>query len=843
MFNRQGGISLLPREALFPPQVALLDLGFPQSARHWLIRAPTGSGKTRIAEEALLTAAREGRIGVYIAPLHAILAERAADWATRFPDLQPLLLSADLRSRQINPKPGQLLILSTAEKFNSLILRWKCHHAWIARIGCLVLDELHTLGDVNRGATVEATVGRFQRLNPFARIVGLTGTLENAAEVAAWLRARDFTTDWRPVPLERSIRRFKKPAEKHEILLAELALVFDAGARALVFVNSRKRSEFLAAALRAKGIKAGFLHAGVIPSERTRVCADFTIGILETVVATSSLEMGVNLPARVVVLFDAYCFDGEEFGPMPMQRYLQMSGRAGRPGLDPSGQSILLMPSWSGDGDAYLEGRLPPLRSNLFSEKRLLHEVLLDVASRLSISKRHLETNFTARTLWRAQGGNASAERALEVLLRWELLKTKQNEQGTEFLTETPLGRIALQMAAPPVTVAAWREFYDGDAHWHPFDLILRACLMEEVSPRPGFNFEEIDAMGDLLLTVPSSLLDQASGSVAALAGGEKRLLSAVKAAVMLFRRTQGAAFEELAEEFDTYVPDLRMLAENVEWTLETAQRVFAHLARGEWLSQSVGDDETSERPRTSVETLCADLRAMIRHGVPRSALTLVAVPGIGSKRAMALRRAGVCSLEALLSTSPAALGALLRLKPAKVEKILAATAEVLKDRYIEDPFNIEAMESEPTPAHRFCSLPPVWPHCVDPYRLRRALQLNVDHLSDEVVRLSGGSEPHAVRVVHNIRGRPAYACDCADFAKGTSQCKHIIRARFERNDARDLLETLRSLRPDPHRALRYSLGELWMKIGGIYEAFQGHDVDDGKRKFLFRAFNPARPR
>src|SRR5260370_39975790 len=147
MLNQRGGISLLPRESLFPPQVALLDLGFPQSAPHWLIRAPTGSGKTRIAEEALLTAAREGRIGVYVAPLHAILAERAADWATRFPELQPLLLSADLRSRQINPKSGQLLILSTPEKFNSLVLRWKLHHPWISRIGCLVLDELHSLAD------------------------------------------------------------------------------------------------------------------------------------------------------------------------------------------------------------------------------------------------------------------------------------------------------------------------------------------------------------------------------------------------------------------------------------------------------------------------------------------------------------------------------------------------------------------------------------------------------------------------------------------------------------------------------------------------------------------------
>jgi helicase len=706
-----------------------------------------------------------------------------------------------------------------------------------------VIDELHTIGDTHRGATVEATIGRFQRLNPFAQIVGLTGTLANAREVAAWLQARDFATDWRPVPLERFIRRFKRPAEKRDILVAELDPVLAAGARALVFVNSRKRSESLAGTLRAQGIQAGHLHAGVEPTERSRVCTDFTTGVLQTVVATSSLEMGVNLPARVVVIFDSYCFDGDEFGPMPVQRYIQMSGRAGRPGLDPSGQSILLMPSWSADGDAYLAGRLPPVRSSLFSEKRLLHEVLLEVASRLSISRRHLETNFAARTLWRAQGGNPSTEGILETLLRMGLLKSTLNKEGAEFLTETPLGRIALQMAAPAATVVAWRDFYNVDNQWHPFDFILRACLMEEVTPRPGFNFEEIDVMGDLLMSVPSTMLDQPPGGLVVAAGGEKRLLSSVKAAVMMFRRTQGATFEALAEEFDTYSPDLRMLAENVVWTLETAQRIFAYLAHQEWLAQSQGDEETLKRTQTPLEAMCADMQTMVRKGVPQDALDLARVPGIGPKRAMTLRANGICSLETLLSTHPVTLGALIRLQPARVEKLLNAAAEALKVSGIEDPISIEVTNKEPQSQPPYSSQHPVWPFDVDPYRLRRALELNVDHCSAEVVRVSGGLEPHIVRIVNDASGDRAYVCDCLDCGKGARQCKHVIRARLERNDARDLLAALASLKPDPHRALRYSLGELWMKVGGIYEAFHGREANNQVRHFLSRALSPAKLR
>jgi hypothetical protein len=419
-----------------------------------------------------------------------------------------------------------------------------------------------------------------------------------------------------------------------------------------------------------------------------------------------------------------------------------------------------------------------------------------------------------------------------------DLLKATLNKQGTEFLTETALGRIALQMAAPPMTVAAWRAFYNSDAQLHAFDLLLRACLMDEVTPRPGFNFEEIDVMGDLILTVPSSMLDQPSGSFAALAGGEKRLLSAVKAAVIIFRRTQGATFEELAEQFDAYGPDLRMLADNVEWTLETAQRVFAHANWQEWLSQLNEEDETSRRPQTDVERLCADLRTMVREGVPRDALSLVGVPGIGSKRAMVLHRAGVRSLEILLSTSPATLGALLRLKPTTANKILTAATELLKTRDVDDPFAVEAIKEQSTAPLRLCSLPPLWPVGVDPYRLRRALDLKVEHCSREVVHVSGGSEPHSIRILHDPWGHPAYTCDCADFATGASQCKHVLRACLERNDACDLIEALRSLTPDPQRALRYSMGELWMKAGGIYEAFHGHDMNHEGRKFLFRALH-----
>ncbi|MEI6177445.1 MAG: DEAD/DEAH box helicase, partial [Verrucomicrobiota bacterium] len=811
---------------MFPPQAELLANGFPDASPHWLINAPTGGGKTKIAEEALLYAAAEGRIGVYLAPLRAILAERAADWIERLPELRPLLLSADIRSGKVNPVNDQRLILTTPEKFNSLLLRWKQHQPWIARVGCLVIDELHTSGDPGRGATLEALVGRFQRLNPFARIVGLTGTLSNDTELAHWMHATGYSTNWRPVPLKRSIRRFKKPTGKNDLLLAELSPVLESGGRALVFVNSRRRAETLAGFLIHQGVAAGHLHAGLATEEKNAASTALLAGDLQVIVATSSLEMGVNLPVRLVVIFDSHCFDGEVFGPMPVQRYLQMSGRAGRAGLDTTGDSILLLPVWSGDGTVYENADLPPLRSALFSGKRRQQEVLLEVASRLSISRRHLQTNFAARTLWHAQGGNASLDEVVASLVDLGLLKTVVKDDGVEFLTETPLGRIALQMAAPPVTVASWRNFHAGESPWSSFDLLLQACLMEEVTPRPGFKFEEIDVMGDLILSLPSVLLDLPCGEVVTLAGGTKRLLSAVKAAVILQRRTEGEDANTLAELFDAYAPDIRTLAENVEWTLETAGRVFAHLSRKEWLDNR-GEDDSSRRSRTPLERLCSDLRAMVRHGVPRDVLTLVEVPGIGTKRALALKESGIRTLDDLLGVTPPTLATILRLKEPTVMKILSAVEELLATRDMVDPFSSEYPSDENTTLPPDLTPPPsVWPLGVDPYRLRRALDLQIDFLGAEVVRVSGGTEPHSVSIRQDARGRRDYTCDCADFAKGTLRCKHSLRAQLEHHDAPDLLDALRVLKPDATRPLRYSLGELWMQAGGIYDAFEGRSPD-----------------
>lgn len=834
---------------LFPPQQDLLDRGYPELPGNWLICAPTGSGKTLMGEWALLDSISRGKRAAYVAPLKAIVEERLNDWTERFSDIEVGLYTGEVsRSPKHRAPKKESLLLFTPEKLLAYLQNWKRHLPWLSQVGTLVIDEFHLIGDTYRGPSVESLVNRFTRVNPFIRIVGLSGTLENHEEIASWFKAKTFVSDWRPIELKRSMVRFKKVSQKPELLLSEVKPVLDAGGKVLVFVNSRKRSESLAAWLCDQDVDATFNHAGLPRETRNETQNRLREGKVDVVVSTSSLEMGVNFPARKVVIYDSYGFDGETFAPIPVARYLQMAGRAGRPGYDDSGEAVLFLPQWAGNDPDYELAKLSPTRSGLFRRGALLREILSEVAGRLSISENHLQTNFAERSLWRPQGGKQDLSEEVSTLLKAGLLRTKEPE--CYFLSETALGRIAAQMSVSPETVIFLGSFFHAFPYVTEFDLLLAACLCPEATPKLGFNFEEIDALSDTLLTVPSETLKALPQHLLDLSSSIKprTLLSGLKCAVMLHQHTEGAKLADLAETYDTYPTDLEMLKRNVGWILSVAQRVFSchwvkHLETEGLLPEAPADGEEKQpRPKCHHETLCRNLTIMVDYGIPCEAIALAQIEGIGPKRARLLIDHGVLSPRELLNTSSADLGAHLKLKPGTIEKIRESASSILAEEEAEDPFATEAGSTVGSPI----SCPGenetiTWPKDIDPYRLRRALELRVDHLSQEAARLSGGSEPHRVSIFEKSRSSTHYTCDCKDFETGHSQCKHILRTRLEIHDDENLIPLLRLLAKSDSRPLRYAVGELWMKVGGLYDAFQGREVDYSGKKFLTLALAPRR--
>src|SRR6185312_1411423 len=101
----------------------------------------------------------------------------------------------------------------------------------------------------------------------------------------------------------------------------------------------------------AAGVSAGHHHAGLDGANRRQLEGEYRSGTLRALVSTGTLEMGLNLPARQVVLYDLQAFDGTGFVPLSVNTVWQRAGRAGRPGLDTRGEVVLIAPSWDRDAE------------------------------------------------------------------------------------------------------------------------------------------------------------------------------------------------------------------------------------------------------------------------------------------------------------------------------------------------------------------------------------------------------------------------------------------------------------------------------------------------------------
>ncbi len=354
--------------ALNPMQAAAIPLVL-DTTRNVVIAAPTGSGKTLVAEVALLQECRErGRAGVYLAPMRAIAAEKRDDWQR--------LERAGLRVYKTTGEddafdPARALaadiIVATPEKWDS-IGRRALPPEFVARIGLIVMDEVHLVDEGQRGAGQEAMLARVPRLFPTARLIAMSGTLANAAAIARWLDAALHESRWRPVTLSLEIVPYHPEGQweqdEESRTLKAAAIVRDtaaAGGATLVFCGSRKGVERCALALaRTLGLSppprqqavdsgplrqalaggVGFHHAGLAREDRAAVERLFRSGDIKALVATSTVAAGVNLPARAVVVRDLQLGTSD----LSASGLLQMAGRAGRPGLETEGYCYVVAP-------------------------------------------------------------------------------------------------------------------------------------------------------------------------------------------------------------------------------------------------------------------------------------------------------------------------------------------------------------------------------------------------------------------------------------------------------------------------------------------------------------------
>jgi superfamily II DNA/RNA helicase len=361
----------LPYEPYAVQEEALL--AWFTSSEGVLVCAPTGMGKTLIAEAAMYEALFTGATAYYTTPLIALTEQKfheMQDAAMRW-GFSPNEVGLVTGNRRVNPDARILVVVA------EILLNRLLHPAAFdfSGVSAVVMDEFHTFNDPERGVVWELTLGL---LPPHVRLLLLSATVGNSVEFVNWL----YRSHRRKVELVQSSER-KVPLTYRwvgdELLTEQLELMArgDEASRltpALVFCFNREECWSVAEQLKGKSMiddrrqaqladelkrydwsqgagpklkqilqrGVGVHHAGVLPKYRRIIEDLFQRKLLSVCVCTETLSAGINLPARSVVLPTIMK------GPPDKKRIIEPSsahqifGRAGRPQYDSQGYVFVL---------------------------------------------------------------------------------------------------------------------------------------------------------------------------------------------------------------------------------------------------------------------------------------------------------------------------------------------------------------------------------------------------------------------------------------------------------------------------------------------------------------------
>ncbi len=220
--------------------------------------------------------------------------------------------------------------------------------------------------------------GNYSLSNTSMRVVAVSATLPNVVDIAAFLDANQayvFDSTYRPVPLTTHVVGlgyigknqflFDKGLNRH---IPDLIKRFSQGRSTIIFCHTKKQTEILATELLASvgrndpslsrlaqfatlpslrkclGMAVAFHHAGMESDDRKMVEEHFSKGLIKCLCATSTLAMGVNLPAHLVIIKGTSVWrgTGQGYQEIDSGTLLQMMGRAGRPGFDKSGTAVIM---------------------------------------------------------------------------------------------------------------------------------------------------------------------------------------------------------------------------------------------------------------------------------------------------------------------------------------------------------------------------------------------------------------------------------------------------------------------------------------------------------------------
>ncbi len=325
---------------LYPHQQDMLDRA--KAGDPVLLIAPTGAGKTLSGFlPSLLELAERPPPHLhtlYISPLKALAVDIARNLTGPVAEMGLAVriesrtgdTPANRRARQRHTPPH--ILLTTPESLE-LMLAWPEAADWFAGLQTVIIDEIHTLAGNKRGDLLSLSLAVLRSLAPQARFVGLSATLADPAQMTGWLHPEKERVAVLAPPLEKQMQlSVYMPADQeipwagHSCLWAvpEIYRQIEAHKTSLIFVNTRAQAEMLFQALwqiNEKGLKIGLHHGSLATEQRRKTEAAMAAGKLDAVVATSSLDLGIDWAEIDLVM--------QVGAPKGTARLIQRMGRAG----------------------------------------------------------------------------------------------------------------------------------------------------------------------------------------------------------------------------------------------------------------------------------------------------------------------------------------------------------------------------------------------------------------------------------------------------------------------------------------------------------------------------------
>jgi len=376
-----------------------------------IVCAPTGAGKTVIAEHAIIRAIKTNKRVFYTTPLKALSNQKYNDFCSKYGENRTGLLTGDT---SVN-REAQIVVMTT-EVFRNMLYGTNLGKVEenLKNVQYIILDEVHYMNDEQRGTVWEESIIYCPNN---IQIVALSATVSNAQELTNWINSVHGQTelvnsDFRPVPLRhfyfapslenkilplfsggKSINKNIKPErkkfghqqrgkareEKAHVKLVKVLHDKDM-LPAIYFTFSRKRcnshvedcsklrllnkfeerrlsqiideyvldNPYLAKNKQLEYLYSGVAthHAGLLPGWKGLIEKLFQQGLIKVVFATETLAAGINMPARTTIISSISKRSDDGHRILTPSEFLQMSGRAGRRGMDDVGYVVTV-------GDAY----------------------------------------------------------------------------------------------------------------------------------------------------------------------------------------------------------------------------------------------------------------------------------------------------------------------------------------------------------------------------------------------------------------------------------------------------------------------------------------------------------